>query len=118
MIKLIRSNWREVVALVVTIAILFALLLALGTVEVSESGPLSTLVSLATMLIGGVAKFAVVLALAWFGLAVTLPEANRFIVGQCFDTFWTHGTQHQKGVISLIAVAVLAIVAALCMSAS
>jgi hypothetical protein len=115
MIKLIKSNWRELVALLATIAILFALLTALGTVEVSESGPLSTLVSLAVTLIGGVAKFALALALAWFGLAITLPEANRFIVGHCFDSWWTHLTQSEKGYISLTAVAVLSITAALCM---
>lgn len=114
--KLWKSNWREIVALIVVNAILFALLLALGTLNVSQSGPLSTLVSLATSLVGGAAKFSMVLALAWFGVAVTFPEASRFIVGDCFDCWWKHATQHQKGNVALCAVAVLAVVAALCMA--
>jgi hypothetical protein len=115
--KTIITNWRELLALVITLAILFGSLLLLGTVEVSESGPLSTLVSLLTTLIGGAARFTCVLALAWFGMAITFPEANKFIVGQCFDSWWLHLTQNQKGYIAVAAVAVLALVAALSLAA-
>lgn len=113
----IRTNWRELLAVLITLAILFGLLLLLGTVQVSESGPLSTLVSLLVTLIGGAVRFTAVLALAWFGMAVTFPEANRFIVGPCFDSWWQHLTQNQKGYIAVCAVAVLALVAALCVAA-
>jgi hypothetical protein len=113
----IRTNWRELLAVLITLAILFGSLLLLGTVEVSESGPLSTLVSLLVTLIGGAARFTAAVALAWFGMAITFPEANRFIVGQCFDSWWTHLTQNQKGYIAITAVAVLSIVAALCLQA-
>jgi len=115
--KTILTNFRELLAVIITLALLFALLLLLGTVEVSESGPLSTLVSLLVTLIGGTARFAVALALAWFGMAVTFPEANRFIVGPCFDSWWLHLTQNQKGYIAISAVAVLAVVAGLCLAA-
>jgi hypothetical protein len=67
--------------------------------------------------VGGVLKFAMCLALAWFGLAVTFPEANRFIVGEEFDGFWLRTPTHFRGYMSLCAVAVLALVAALCMAA-
>lgn len=113
----IRTNWRELLAVLITLAILFGLLLLLGTVQVSESGPLSTIVSLLVTLIGGAARFTVVLALAWFGMAVTFPEANKFIVGQCFDVWWQHLTQSQKGYIAISAVAVLSLTAALCLAA-
>ena len=78
----------------------------------------SALLSLAVTLLGGVAKFVFCLALAWAGLAITFPEASRFTFGQCFDVWWTHSTQSQKGYISVTAAAVLSIVAALCMASS
>ena len=114
--KLLKSNWREILALLFVVSVLFFALLLLGSADVSANGPLSTLVSLVTSLIGGVAKFAVALALAWFGLAVTFPEANRFVVGQGFDIWWTHLTNTDKGRVSVIAAGVLSIVAALCMA--
>lgn len=116
--KFLKSNWREVVAIVVFVCILFAGILALGAREVSESSGLSAAVSLAVTLLGGVAKFVVCLALAWAGLAITFPESARFTFGSCFDVWWTHSTQSQKGYISITAAAVLAIVAALCMASS
>lgn len=118
MFKLILSNWRETVAFLAFLVILILSLLLLGTRDVSESGTLSTIASVAVTYIGGIAKFITVLALAWFGLAVTFPEANRFVVGNGFDIFWTHLTNSQKGIIALTTVAVLAIVAALCMASS
>lgn len=118
MIKNLKSNWRELVALIVVNSILFSLLLALGTVNISESGPLSTLVSLVTTLIGGASKFSMVITLMWFGLAVTFPEAAKFLLGNRFDSAWEHCTDHGKLTITLSAVAALALVAALCMASS
>lgn len=113
MIKNIKSNWRELVAIIIVNAILFALLMGLGTVKVSESGPLSTFVSLAVAALGTAQKFTTVLTLAWFGIAVTFPEAARFILSNRFEMAWEHFTESTKLKTSLIAVAVLAIVAAL-----
>lgn len=118
MTKFIKSNWREAVAIFVGIAILFVGILSLGTREVSQDGTLSAALSLAVSLIGGLTKFVVCLALAWAGLAVTFPEAAKFVFEHRFDHFWQHCCDHTKGMISLIAAAVLAIVAALCMASS
>lgn len=116
--KFLKSNWREVISVIVFVGVLFAGILALGTSQVSESSGLSAAISLAVTLLGGVAKFVVCLALAWAGLAITFPEAARFTFGSCFDAWWTHSTQSQKGYVSITAAAVLAVVAALCMASS
>ncbi len=118
MFKFIQSNWREFVALMLGLILLLVLLLALGTAEVSESGPGSTIVTLLVTLIGGTVKFSACLALAWGGLLVTFPEANKFIVGDIFDRFWDVCPTNVKGYIALAAAAVLGIVAALCMASS
>lgn len=118
MIKNLKSNWRELVALIIVNAILFALLMGLGTVKVSESGPLSTFVSQSTRLVGIASIFVFVLSLAWFGLAITYPEAARFLLSNRFDNAWDHCTDHQKLNTTLIAVAVLAIVAAIVAASS
>ena len=118
MTKFIKSNWREILAAIIIIPLLLVAILALGSKDVSESGPISAAVSLAVTLIGGVTKFVVCLALAWAGLAVTFPEAGKFVFGQSFDIFWNQSPISLKGLIVLIAAAVLAIVAALCMASS
>ena len=118
MFKNIKSNWREIVALIVVNLILFLLLMALGTVKVSESGPLSAFISQATTLIGGVAKFSVTISLAWFGLAVTSPEGAQFLLSNRFDNAWEHCNDNQKLHLTLQVVAVLGIFAALCMTSS
>lgn len=117
MFKLLKSNVREVIALLVLIPLMLYALMLLGTVEVASSGPLSTLVSLGVTILGGVLKFAVVIALGWIGLAITFPEANRFIVTSSFDDWWQHLNFFTKGYISLGFVAVLIIAAAICMAA-
>lgn len=116
--KFLKSNWREAVAIFAGIAILLIGILSLGTREVSEDGTLSAALSLTVSLIGGVTKFAVCLALAWSGLMVTFPEANKFIISDVFDRFWECCPTNVKGYIALAAAAVLGIVAALCMASS
>ena len=116
--KLLKSNWRELVALVAFICILLIGILSLGTRGVSESPAVSAALSVAVQLIGGVAKFAVCLALAWVGLAITFPEANRFILSTRFDGWWEHLVNEGKARVSLVAVAVLALVAALCIASA
>lgn len=118
MIKFLKSNWREAVAVFAGIAILLIGILSLGTREVSEDGTLSAALSLTVSLIGGVTKFAVCLALAWSGLMVTFPEANKFILHDEFDRFWECLHTNQRGIIALSGVGILAIVAALCMASS
>lgn len=116
--KFLKSNWREAVAIFAGVAILLIGILSLGTREVSEDGTLSAALSLTVSLIGGITKFAVCLALAWSGLMVTFPEANKFIVGDVFDRFWECCPTNMKGYIALTATGILAIVAALCMASS
>lgn len=116
--KFLKSNWREVIAIIVFVCILLVGILALGSREVSESSGLSAAVSVAVQLLGGVAKFVVCLALAWAGLMVTFPEANKFIVSDIFDRFWDVCPTNVKGYVALVATGVLAIVAALCMASS
>ena len=116
--KFLKSNWREIVAIALFVGLLFAGILALGNRAVSESSNLSAAVSLAVSLLGGAAKFITCLLLTWLGLAITFPEAARFVFGQCFDSWWQHITQSQKGYISICAAAVIGIVAALCMASS
>ncbi len=117
MYKLLKSNLREVIALVILIPLMLFALALLGTAEVAESGPLSTLVSLGVTLLSGVLKFAVVLALAWFGLAITLPEANKFVVSCAFDDWWSHLNFYTKGYVAIAFTAVLILAAAICMAA-
>ena len=116
--KFLKSNWREAVTLAVFVIALLVGILALGTREVSENSGASAAVSLVVTLLGGVTKFAVCLALAWGGLLVTLPEANKFIVGDIFDRFWECCPTNVKGYVALAATGILAIVAALCMASS
>lgn len=116
--KFLKSNWREVVAIVVFVCILFAGILALGAPEVSESSGLSAAVSLAVTLLGGVAKFVVCLALAWCGLMVTFPEAARYVFDEEFDGFWIRCPGYVKFYVSLAGAGILALVAALCMASS
>ena len=116
--KFLKSNWREAIALVVFVCILLAGILALGTREVSESSGISAAVSLAVALLGGVAKFVVCLALAWFGLAITFPEAARYVFNDEFDGFWQRCPSYVKFYVAISGAAVLAIVAALCMASS
>ena len=118
MFKLIQSNWREAVSFITILVVLIIGLLLLGNRDVAESGTLSTIAGVLVQLLGGFVKFVSCLALAWFGMGITFPEANRFVVGNGFDLFWTHLTSEQKGLVALTAVAILAIVAALCMASS
>lgn len=117
MFRFIRDNRREIVFLFVTLTVLFFALGALGRVEVAESRSLSTLVALGVSLLQGVVRFCMVLALGWFGLAVTFPEANRFIASYEFDHFWERTPVYYKGYIALAGVAALGIMAAICMAA-
>lgn len=116
MFKLIKSNIREILTILAILAALIGGMILLGNAEIASNGTASTALSIAVSLIGGIMKFVVCLGLAWFGLAVTFPEANKFVVGNCFDNFWQHCTNSQKGLIALAGVAVLALVAALCMA--
>lgn len=118
MLAFIKSNLREAVAIAITITVLFIGILALGTPEVADSGPISSAVTLAVTLVGGTVKFAACLGLMWLGLLVTLPEAGKFTFSHSFDVFWQHCPIAQKGLICLIGTAVLGIVAALCMASS
>lgn len=118
MIKFLKSNWREAIALAVIVPLLLVAILALGSKDVSESGPLSATFSLLATLIGGAAKFATALALAWLGLLVTFPEANKFILGDEFDAQWEGQPPKTKLLISLSAAGILAIVAGLCMASA
>lgn len=116
--KFLKSNWREAVTLAVFVIALLVGILALGTREISENSGASAAVSLVVTLLGGVTKFAVCLALAWGGLMVTFPEANKFILHDEFDRFWECLMPNARGYIALAAVGILAIVAALCMASS
>lgn len=118
MIKFLKSNWREAVAVFAGIAILLIGILSLGTHAVSEDGTLSAALSLTVSLVGGITKFIVCLALAWSGLMVTFPEANKFINADEFDRFWIYLSPTSRGIIALSAAGILAIVAALCMASS
>jgi hypothetical protein len=115
MFKTIKSNWREVILVSIALSILVIGLLALGKSSVAESGPLSTIVSVAVTLFGGLLKFAAACAFAWFGLAVTFPEANRFIVSDDFDRWWNLCPVPTRAIISLSAAAILLVVAAVCL---
>lgn len=116
MFKLLRSNLREIIALLLLIPLMLAGLHLLGSAEVSQNGPLSTLVSLAVSVLGGVLKFAVVLILAWVGLAVTFPEAGRFTHSDSFDTWWGLTPAKYRGYVSICFAAVLILAAAICMA--
>lgn len=116
--KLLKSNWRELVAIVAFLLALLFGIWSLGTREVAQNSAASAAVSVAVQLLGGVAKFVLCLALAWVGAAITFPEANRFIVSTRFDSWWEHQTNEGKARVSLVAVAVLAIVAALCIASA
>lgn len=117
MLKFIRSNVREVLALVILLPLMLLGLHLLGGAAVAENGPLSALVSLAVSLLGGVLRFAVVLLLAWAGLSITFPEAGRTIFGSSFDVFWDHCPLREKSLIALAFTAILILAAALCMAA-
>lgn len=118
MFKFLKSNLREAIALLLVIPLLWFTINALGLNSVAESGPLSALVSLAVTLISGIVKFAVCLALAWAGLAVTFPEAAKHVFSVEFDAFWGRTPTYVKFYCSLVGAAVLSIVAALCMASS
>lgn len=116
MLKLLKANLREVISLLVIVAVLLIGLFLLQSRAVSESGETSTAISVLVTILGGTLRFVVCLALAWFGLAVTFPEANRFVVGIQFDGWWQTLPVEHKAIVALVGVAVLAIVAALCMA--
>lgn len=115
--KTLQSNWRELVAVAAFIAVLLVGLALLGSPSVASSGPLSNAVSVLVTIIGAVAKFVTALALGWFGLAVTFPEANKFVVGDSFDIWWGTLRLETRAIVALCAAGVLAIVAAICMTA-
>lgn len=114
--KTLISNWRELLIGVLLFLLVTGLLLLMGSDSVADNPPLSIALSGLLALFMGVLKFAVACALAWFGLAFTFPEANRFIVSSDFDRYWHDMLPWRKAQIALAAVAVLAIVAGLCMS--
>lgn len=114
--KTLLTNWREILLTLILIPLMLFCMALLGSVPVAESSGLGNLVSIVVSLLGGVLKFAVCLALAWVGMAITFPEANRFIVSVEFDGWWARVPGHVRGYVSLGAVAVLALVAALCMA--
>jgi ABC-type arginine transport system permease subunit len=117
MFKTITSNLREILTFLLAFVILLLLLSALGSERLASSPVLSTFVSVATTIVGGALNFVTVLGLSWFGLAITLPEANKFIQSTAFDKFWEEASEGRKMAASLIAVAVLAMVSAICLSA-
>lgn len=116
--KTLLSNLREILTFILAFVILLFLLSALGSEKIAANPVLSTFISVATTIVGGALNFVTVLALAWFGLAVTLPEADRFIQSTTFDDFWKSAPDAKKMAASLIAVAVLALVASICLSAA
>lgn len=116
MFKLAKANLREIVSVIVLLALVFGGLLLLQRVDVSQNAALSALVSLFVSILGGVLKFAVALGLAWVGLAVTLPEANLFVLHSSFDRWWGSLEDEQRGRYSLIGAAVLVIAASLCIA--
>ena len=118
MFKTLVSNLRELFAFVLTLLLLLSLLSLLGNARVAEDPSLSTLVSVLTTLVTGAMYFVTAVAFAWFGVAITFPEANRFIQSTTFDKFWDLASEGKKMAASLIAVAVLALVAAICFSAA
>lgn len=115
--KLLLSNLREIILALIVIPLLVLGLVALGNPGIADSPTTSTAVSVLVSLLGGIVRFAICAALAWIGLAITFPEANRFIVSTRFDSWWQHLNDNEKARASLLAVAVLVITAALCMAA-
>lgn len=111
-----QSNWREVISMLLVIVLLILGVLALQSSAVSESAEASTALSVIIQLLGGVVKFIVCLGLTWFGLLVTLPEANRFVVSRDFDKWWTELFFVKKGYVALAAAGVIGVMAALCLS--
>jgi hypothetical protein len=90
--------------------------LALGVPGIAESPAASTLVSVIVSILGGICRFVVCVALGWFGL-LSFPEANKFVLGTRFDSWWQHLNDDGKARVSLAAVAVLVLTAALCLAA-
>ena len=114
--KTFLSNWREVLIGIVAFFLVAFLLSALGSEAIAKNPSLNMLVTGLTSLAMGGLKFVAACTLAWFGLAVTFPEANKTIVGDAFDDWWKSQTSDRQNLISLAAVAVLALVAGICMA--
>lgn len=117
MFKLLFDNLRELALALAAVAILVLGLLLLGDAGIARSPAASTAVSVLVSLLGGLVKFAVVLAAGWFGLAVTFPEANRFLQSRSFEAWWVKMSDDEKSKLTLLAVAVLVIAASMCMAA-
>lgn len=118
MFKNLKSNWRELVALTVIATLLLLGLLVLGLRGVSESGPLSALASLVVTLLSGTVKFCAVLAMAWLATPWTFPKAGKFLLSPRFDSWWKNQTDHGAAIVTLLSVAVLAVIAAICMASA
>lgn len=112
--KTFLSSWREVLVGVLVFFFVAFVLASLGNKDIAENPALSLLVSGIASLAMGALKFVAACAAAWFGLSVTFPEANKAITEASFDVWWKTQTTHFQCITSLVAVAVLFIVAALC----
>lgn len=108
------SSWREVLVGIFAFFFVAFVLASLGHENVSENRGLSLLVSGVASLAMGALKFVAVCAVAWFGLSVTFPEANKTIVGDAFDDWWKNQDIGFQSKVALIAAAVLFITAAIC----
>lgn len=114
--KTFLSNWREVLIGIVALLIVTALLSLMGSEAVAANPTLNLIVTGVTQIAMGGLKCVSAVGLAWYLIAVTFPEANKFIVGSAFDDWWKSLNSSEQARISLIAVAVLAVVAGLCMA--
>jgi len=115
-LKTLISNWRELLVSLLVFAVVLFLLALLGNNYVKESPFLSTLVSGALQLGFGLLKLVFACAFAWFVLPMTLPEANREIVGDAFDKWWKDQVPAMRIKVGLGAAALLFIGACLCLS--
>lgn len=112
----IRANWREILVVLVVLCLDLFLLALLQNPWVREDAFWSTVISSALFVCHAFLKFAAACAFAWFGLSMTLPEANDSIVSIIFDKWWkslSHDWQCKAG---LIAVAVLYLGASICLA--
>jgi len=123
----LKSNWRELLGILLTLGLLVVLALALGSREVAGGAPpeplpegygegrpyLALILTFLLGMVGNMLQFCLCLGMAWFGLRVTLPESAKVIFSRTFDTWWKGGTTQEHIRIGLVAAAVLALVAGL-----
>lgn len=119
--KFLKANHREITFFLSSFGVVFGLICLLQSADVADSAVLSQLVAMVVTFLKGALRFVACLGLGWLGLAITLPEASKFIVGKEFDVWWDGDKETgayglpagRKAIISLAFAAVLIISASL-----